>query len=109
MMDSSWKEKPVNDLKNRVKRLYNKEQQCTQIVLRTIKARIIIWLAIYHLMPARNKIPFMLRIEPEIRDLIRTASRREYRSMSNYVENLILRDLGILTDEEPKEIDITFT
>jgi hypothetical protein len=50
----------------------------------------------------------MLRIEPEIREVIREASRRELRSMSNYVERLILRDVGILTDDEKPEVDINF-
>ena len=73
-----------------------------------IVVRIIIWLTICHPVPRTTKIPFMLRIEPEIREVIREASRRELRSMSNYVERLILRDVGILTDDEKPEVDINF-
>jgi hypothetical protein len=56
-------------------------------------------------------VPFLLRIRPDVRELIREGAERENRSQNNYVASLILKDRHrqALPNEQPaEEIDITF-
>jgi predicted HicB family RNase H-like nuclease len=56
-----------------------------------------------------TKVPFMSRVAPEVRRRAKEKARLEYRSLNNYIEFLVLKDLGteipVQTDEE---IDISF-
>jgi hypothetical protein len=56
-------------------------------------------------------IPFLLRIRPDVRELIREGAERENRSQNNYIASLILKDRNrkVPSNDQPdEEIDIDF-
>jgi hypothetical protein len=56
-------------------------------------------------------VPFLLRIRPDVRELIREGAERENRSQNNYITALILKDRNrqLPPNEQPdEEIDIAF-
>ena len=51
-----------------------------------------------------TKVTLMLLVENSVRELVKATAHKKNRSASNYVECLILEDLGLM----PKTIDIQF-
>jgi predicted HicB family RNase H-like nuclease len=55
------------------------------------------------------KVPFMTRIDAELRQRVKKAARRQNRTVNNFVETMLLRELGLeLPITEPEEVDIGF-
>jgi hypothetical protein len=57
-------------------------------------------------------LPFLLRIPPDIRQIMRESAKREHRSQNNYIASLILRDQNRKmppNDQPDEEIDIEFS
>jgi len=88
--------------------LYNM-QRIPDSCLKTILARIIIFDSFLKSMT--KVLPFLLRISPAVRQILREGARRERRSQNNYISMLILKDQDrkVPPNEQlNEEIDITF-
>jgi hypothetical protein len=56
-----------------------------------------------------SKVPFMSRVAPEVRKRAKERARSLNRSLNNYIEYLVLQDLGIeLPPPTDDTIDIEF-
>jgi hypothetical protein len=84
-------------------------QKIPDSCLKTIIARTIIYDSVLKSMP--KVLPFLLRIPPAVRQILREGARREHRSQNNYITALILKDQNRQAppNQQPdQEIDISF-